>query len=88
MNIKFDADGQGWQLLNSEAELLLKYPSPIYGRNMPQPYSRPERYPCLYIEIAEIDKRHSDDCAVLAFIYDFEAIIQLEADTKSAADAQ
>lgn len=67
----FDYSTQGWQLLNSEADLLSHYPAPLEGYNRLQPYRAPDKYPCLFKEIAEIERRSGPDQAVLAYIYDY-----------------
>lgn len=67
----FDYQEQDWAILNSEEDFLAQYPQPEYGKYRPQPWAKPERYPCLFKEIARIDPRGADH-AILAYIYDFK----------------
>jgi hypothetical protein len=68
----FDYAQQGWEELNSEDELLAVYPKHVWGTYRPQPWSTPEKYPCLYKELAVMDNSNGSDHAMLAFIYDYK----------------
>lgn len=69
--IKFENDGT-WTRLDSEEDLLYHYPLHVWGTYRPQPYRKPERYPCLFHEVAVVDRSNGPDYAMLAYIYDFE----------------
>jgi hypothetical protein len=73
-NIKFNQADQGWRRWNNEEELLSEYPKHVYGTYRPQPWSHPEKYPCLWKEIAVMNNSNGSDHVMLAYIYDFEEV--------------
>jgi hypothetical protein len=76
--IKIDLENQGWRLLRSEEDLKLEYPPCKYGEYRPQPFQKPDAYPCYFIELCIMDNRNGADHAMLAYLYDFEYVTQPE----------
>ena len=70
--VQFDAGD--YILLTCENDLLNYYSKPVYGKYNPQPYSEPERYPCLFIQVCIMHNPNGPDQAVLSYIYDFTEI--------------
>lgn len=70
--IKFDPIESGWTLLEKETDLDYHYPKEKYGEYRPQPWFKPERYPCYFRQEALINNSNGADDAILSYIYDYE----------------
>jgi hypothetical protein len=68
----FDYNEQGWEIINDQEEFLRRYPKPKHGHYRPQPWSEPNKYPCLVQELATIDNPNGADHIFIAYIYDFK----------------
>ena len=59
------------QIALSHEHFLEIYPKPSYGKYRPQPWSYPDKYPCLFKEIVILSNPNGPDHAVLSFEYDY-----------------
>jgi hypothetical protein len=69
MIIQFDASE--YTMIENEEDFHGHYPREKEGHYRPQPWIKPDKYPCLFKELTIMNNPQGADHVILTYIYDF-----------------